>query len=439
MKWIIAILIFSLLILFHEFGHFLMARLNGVAVEEFSLGFGPRLLSAKRGETRYSLKLLLFGGSCRMRGMLGGTEDEDGNLSPEPGSFQAASARQRAAIIFGGPFFNFLLAWICAVVVLAVVGYDPAVVTSVEDGSAAQQAGLKAGDTITSFMGRRVEIGRDVDTWFVFHDLSGGQNVTLTFKRDGQTHTVSYTPDVQRRYMLGLTYSVDGDRAEIQSVSVGSPLDKAGVRAGDVITAVDGTKITTAKSLYRYFQDHPLGQSSVKLTLSRGGRFWETDVKPLKRDDVRIGFGYNLGRTKTTAPQVIRLSFVELRYWIGTTLESIGALFTGRFGINDLSGPVGIVDVVGTTYEESRSDGALMTWMNMINLIILLSANLGVMNLLPIPALDGGRLLFLLIEAIRGKPVNPAVEASVETVVAVLLMLLMVYVMYHDVLTFVSP
>lgn len=239
--------------------------------------------------------------------------------------------------------------------------------------------------------------------------------------------------------MLGLTYSVDGDRAEIQSVSVGSPLDKAGVRAGDVITAVDGTKITTAKSLYRYFQDHPLGQSSVKLTLSRGGRSWETDVKPLKRDDVRIGFGYNLGRTKTTAPQVIRLSFVELRYWIGTTLESIGALFTGRFGINDLSGPVGIVDVVGTTYEESRSDGALMTWMNMINLIILLSANLGVMNLLPIPALDGGRLLFLLIEAIRGKPVNPAVEASVETVVAVLLMLLMVYVMYHDVLTFVSP
>ncbi len=412
MKWIIAILIFSLLILFHEFGHFLMARLNGVAVEEFSLGFGPRLLSAKRGETRYSLKLLLFGGSCRMRGMLGGTEDEDGNLSPEPGSFQ---------------------------VVLAVVGYDPAVVTSVEDGSAAQQAGLKAGDTITSFMGRRVEIGRDVDTWFVFHDLSGGQNVTLTFKRDGQTHTVSYTPDVQRRYMLGLTYSVDGDRAEIQSVSVGSPLDKAGVRAGDVITAVDGTKITTAKSLYRYFQDHPLGQSSVKLTLSRGGRSWETDVKPLKRDDVRIGFGYNLGRTKTTAPQVIRLSFVELRYWIGTTLESIGALFTGRFGINDLSGPVGIVDVVGTTYEESRSEGALMTWMNMINLIILLSANLGVMNLLPIPALDGGRLLFLLIEAIRGKPVNPAVEASVETVVAVLLMLLMVYVMYHDVLTFVSP
>ena len=116
-------------------------------------------------------------------------------------------------------------------------------------------------------------------------------------------------------------------------------------------------------------------------------------------------------------------------------MRSVGALFTGRFSVNALSGPVGIVDMVGETYEETKDEGPLMTWMNMLNLIILLSANLGVMNLLPIPAIDGGRLLFLIIEAIRGKPLDEKLEMAAQTVAALLLMLLMFYVLYHDIAT----
>ncbi|MGX8728972.1 MAG: site-2 protease family protein, partial [Lachnospiraceae bacterium] len=123
----------------------------------------------------------------------------------------------------------------------------------------------------------------------------------------------------------------------------------------------------------------------------------------------------------------------EIRYWIVTTLRSLAAMFTGRFSVNDLSGPVGIVDVVGTTYDAVKDEGPLMTWLNMLNMIVLLSANLGVINLLPIPALDGGRLLFFAVEAIRRKPLNKKVEMTVQLVAVALLALLAVYVLFNDI------
>ena len=438
MKWVIAILIFSLLILFHEFGHFLVARLNGVEVEEFSLGFGPRLISAKRGKTRYSLKLFLFGGSCRMKGMMS-FEDDECEYKPGDGSFLTAPAGRRAAIIFAGPLFNFILAFICAVIVLSVVGYDPAEVTYVAPDSAAASAGLMAGDRITNFMGKKVDIGRDVGNWFVFHDLTRDTVVDLTYSRDGEEQTVEFSPDYITRYMLGITYNLDDATAVIGAVAEGSPLIQAGVLAGDVVTAIDGNPITTSKSMNEYFAAHPLEDRSVVLTLERNGEAYTAEVTPAANGQISLGFSYNLGREKLPAAKVLLYGVIELRYWIETTVRSVASLFTGRFSVNDLSGPVGVVDIVGTTYEASKSEGPVMTLMNMLNLIILLSANLGVMNLLPIPALDGGRLVFLLYEAIRGKPVDKNVEAGIQTVAAVLLMILMIYVMYHDVARIVLP
>ena len=147
-----------------------------------------------------------------------------------------------------------------------------------------------------------------------------------------------------------------------------------------------------------------------------------------------LGFSYNLGRVKTSSIGVLKYSIIELRYLITSTVRSVGALFTGVFGVDDLSGPVGVVDIVGETYEETKSEGALITWMNMINLLILISANLGVMNLLPIPGLDGGRLFFMLFELILRRPVNKKVEMTLQLVAVLALLLLSVYVMYHDIL-----
>ena len=445
MKWIIAFLIFSLLILFHEFGHFLVAKLNGVDVEEFSMGFGPRILTTVHNGTRYSLKLLLFGGSCQMKGMMDGYyDDEDDETSeaervPEEGSFESVSVGRRAAIIFAGPLFNFILAFICAIIIIGVVGYDPAEVLSVAENSAAESAGLSAGDTITSFMGERVDIARDVSTWFALNDLNEGDTVTLTADHDGEKKNITYVPDVISRYMLGLTYNLDDVPATINAVSEGSPLDEAGVLAGDVITEINGSKIDGSKELNEYFDANPMDGSEVALTIKRGDEKIEKKIVPYENRSVNLGFSYNMGRVNTSAIGVLKYSVIEMRYWIGTVLKSLGALFTGRYGMDELSGPVGVVDIVGTTYEETKDEGPLITWMNMLNMIVLLSANLGVMNLLPIPALDGGRLVFLLIEGIMRRPVNKKVEGTLQMITVVLLMFLMVYVMYNDLTRLLMP
>lgn len=439
MKWLIAFLIFSLLILFHEFGHFIVAKLNGVEVEEFSMGFGPRLLSAKFRGTRYSLKLLLFGGSCQMKGMYDldeEEEEEEGSApkEPEKGAFLAASLGRRAAIIFAGPFFNFLLAFICAVIILAVLGYDPPLVTSVTPGSPAAEAGLLKGDEIVRFMGNRTVIGRDVDSWFAFNDLREDELVTLTVRRDGQESSeISFYPAKVSRYMMGISYMADDTPCKLSAVSENSPVYEAGLRAGDVVTSIDGNAIASGKALAAYFNAHPMDGSKVELSYTRGGEAGSITFVPYESQSVQLGFSYNLGRVQTDALGVLRYGLTEMRYWIVTTLRSLGALFTGRFTVNDLSGPVGIVDVVGSTYEAVKSEGALMTWLNMLNMIVLLSTNLGVMNLLPIPALDGGRLLFFLVEAVRRKPLNKKVEITVQLVAVALLAILAVYVLFHDI------
>ncbi len=433
MKWILAILILGLLIAFHELGHFLLAKLSGVGVEEFSIGFGPRLLTTLKNGTRYSLKALPLGGSCRMKGEFGDESEEVYGPSTANGeAFQKVSVGKRAAIIVAGPLFNFLLAFVLAVIITSVIGSDPPTVLMVEEGSPAQAAGLVEGDRVTSFMGHPVFVGRDVQ---IYLDLYGipDKDIRMTVKHSsGEKEDLVFTPEAEQRYMLGITYSPGEGPAEILSVMTGSSVQEAGLLAGDVITSIDGTKIDSSEELSEYLDRNPLSEDARTLTYERNGRSHEVVIAPTVRKVTNEGFYINLYREKTSAPKVLYYSFHEVRYWISTVIRSIGLLFNGTFSVNDLSGPIGIVDIVGDTYEESRQEGVLMTWMNMFYLIILLSANLGVMNLLPIPGLDGGRLIFLVIEGIRGKPINKKVESSIQLVVMVLLILLMIYVMYHD-------
>lgn len=440
MKWLIAILIFSLLVLIHEFGHFLVAKLCGVDVEEFSLGFGPRLLSTVKGGTRYSLKILLFGGSCRMKSTWADVEDDDDwdkPRQPEEGSFESVSVGKRIAILFAGPLFNFLLALVGSVILVSVLGYYSPVVTGVTKDSHAAEAGLEDGDIITSYQGSAVVIGDDISTWEVLHGAyTSDSMIALKVVRDGETLAISFRPDTIVRYMLGITYANSSSSCEITAVSDGSPMKKAGAVAGDTITAVNGTAIKSGSELYNYFQESPLDGSEVSVSVRHSDGTRDTyQITPVENDTISTGFSYGKYQ-KADALAVLKYGSYEVIYWIKTTVKSVAGLFTGRFSVNDLSGPVGVVDAVSSTYEEAKSYGTLITWMSMINLVILLSANLGVMNLLPIPALDGGRILFLLIEAVRGKPVSKKTETAVESVTAVLLLALMVYVMYHDIVTF---
>ena len=157
------------------------------------------------------------------------------------------------------------------------------------------------------------------------------------------------------------------------------------------------------------------------------------DFTPKEYRTAESGFTYNMYSEKAKGLNVVKYGAVEVKYMVRTTILSLKELVSGKLGMKDLSGPVGIVDAIGTTYEESKSEGTMILWMNMLNLAVLLSANLGVMNLLPFPALDGGRLVFLVIEAIRRKPINRQVEGGIHFAGLMLLMALMVFVMYNDI------
>ena len=338
MSIVIALLVFSVIILFHEFGHFLLAKLNKITVVEFSLGMGPRLLSFEAGGTRYSWKLLPFGGSCMMLG-------EDGE-EEEEGSFGSKSVWARMSVIAAGPIFNFLLAFIMALFIVGNLGYDVPVLLNVTEGMPAANAGLQAGDRIVKMNGKRIHLYREVQNYSVFHQ---GETVIFQYERDGELHEATVTPEL-------------------------------------------------TNGSYKY------------------------------------GIGGNINyRQKTNVLETLDYSAYEVYYWIDTTVSSLGLLFKGGVQLDDMSGPVGVVDAIGTTYQESRDEGAFYVWMNLLNMAILLSANLGVMNLLPIPALDGGRLIFLIVEAIRRRRVEPELEAKIHFAGLMLLMLLMVVVMFNDV------
>ena len=344
---ITAVIIFSVIVLFHEFGHFSAARFFGVEVIEFSLGMGPRLFShtSRKSGTRYSVKCLPFGGSCQMKG------EDDEDLGE--GSFGSKKIWQRILIVAAGPVFNFLLAFLFAAVIIGTAGYDAPVVEGLTEDSALAAAGIVTGDEITSIGGRKITIYRDIVNYVTFdlEDESTPDRIPVEWKHDGEAL-----------------------RAEI--------------------------------SLKR-----TQGASSGVLGLYGGGRF----------------------SAQGNALRIIGYSAYEVKYWITTTVKSLGMIGKGRVSVNDISGPVEIVGVISDTYKETKSEGSFMLFLNMLNMAILLSANLGVMNLIPFPALDGGRIVLLVIEGIRKKKIGENVEAYINLAGFAVLMALMVLVLFNDI------
>ena len=336
---IVSILIFGFIIFFHELGHFVFAKKFDVKVNGFNIGMGPAILSKQVGETTYALRILPFGGSCEMEG-------EDSS-SDDPRAFPTKNVWQRILIVFAGPFFNFILAFLLSMILIGNIGYDKPVITDVTEGYPAQAAGMQAGDEITRIGNYRVHFYNEITLYVFFHT---GQTLDVTYERDGQEYTAVIEPKYDEeagRYLLGVT--------------------------------------------------------------SRGER------------------------TRCGIIETIEYSFYEIKYQIYSVVEGLKYLVTGQIGLKDMSGPVGIVKVIGDNYDEASNYGVFVTVMQMINIAILLTANLGVMNLLPLPALDGGRLLIFIIEAIRGKRMNERVENAINYVGFMLLMALMVLIMVSDI------
>lgn len=425
MSIILALVIFSAIILFHELGHFLLAKKNGIVVTEFALGMGPKLFKFEKGGTVYALKLLPFGGSCAMLGE-DGAEDEEG-------AFNTKSPLARISVVAAGPVFNFILAFAASMIILGVVGYDPAEVIYVEEGSPAAVAGLQEGDLITEFQGKSVDIARDLVLQMNLDGIDSDEEIQMSYERDGERYDISYMPSSYTRYLLGFTGVQDGDKIQITNLVSGYPMGDSKVHEGDYLVAIDSREFENFEDWNTYMGEHPLDGKTITVTYERDGLIYEEEMTPKESESVSVGFSYNTGRVKTTPLGVLKYSVIEVKYWIKLTLKSIGMLFAGQVGLKDMSGPVGVVDAIGSTYEEVKSEGFVMIAMNMLNMAILLSANLGVMNLLPIPALDGGRLVFLIIEALRGKPIDREKEGMVHFAGLVVLMVLMVVILFQDV------
>ncbi|MCQ2509513.1 MAG: RIP metalloprotease RseP [Lachnospiraceae bacterium] len=425
MKFVLGILVLSLVIFFHELGHFLLAKASHIVVNEFAFGMGPKILSFTKGETTYAWRILPFGGSCTMMG-----EDEEEEAAE--GCFNRAPVLNRIAVVAAGPLFNFLMAFIVSMIVIGTVGSDPATVVEVGEGTPVEEAGLKAGDLILSYQGNSIANGRELYTDLELDDVPL-KDIRLIVKRDGQKIAINYDPVVTTRYMLGYYYNQeDTSRAEVLDVIEDYPMAAAGFMAGDILTSIDGFEITTQESLQEYWKEHPLDGSPVVLTADRQGETYSAEITPIEDTSAALGFSFNLMREKLSPFGVLKASWGEIRYWIHVTIKSLKTLITGQYHVDDLSGPVGVVSAMGDTYDEVKSEGTLVVAMTFLNFIILLSANLGIMNLLPIPALDGGRLVFLVIELILRRPLNRKVENYVHIVGLMLLMLLMVFIMYND-------
>lgn len=341
MTVILFVLIFGVVVLSHEFGHFLLAKLNGIHVVEFSVGMGPTLCSFQRKETKYAIKLLPIGGACMFEGE-DGLETENGGGE---GSFLKANVWARIATVVAGPVFNFILAIIVAIIVVSMSPTDTTILSGTEEGSPAQEAGLMEGDEIVSIDGEKTYVFRDI---YLLTLLNKGKPMEVVYERDGERQTVEIEPyysEAAEKYVIGIS----------------------------------------------------------------GGIYEQAEGLDVFRD-----------------------AWYEIRYSIKATYKSLGMILTGQFNREDVAGPVGIANVVGETYETAKEYGVKSVVLSMLNIVLLLSVNLGILNLLPVPALDGGRLVFLIIEVIRRKPVPPEKEGIVHFVGLVFFMVLMVVVLFND-------
>lgn len=338
MSVIVAILVFSVIILVHELGHFLMARRVGIEVEEFSIGFGPKLVGFRGAETQFSIRLIPMGGYVKMLGEEG--EDED-SVHDNPASYQNKSPLQRMAVIAAGPVMNFVLALLIFIIIYGAIG------------------------------------------------------VTINEPRIG-------------------------------ALVSGYPAEAAGLEAGDEILSIDSQKMSLWIDIQKYIQSNQ--NNSLEFTVRRRQEVLNIEVTPRRGETYpEVGIVPPTGRLSILAS--IREGFVQTYTLTMAVWNSLVGIITRRIPTEDLTGPIGIVYFVG--------QAARAGLVNVLTLAALISVNLGLFNLLPIPALDGSKLVFLGVEMIRRRPLDPQKESIVHLVGFALLISLMLVIMYRDIIRFI--
>ena len=406
---VVALVLFLLVIMIHELGHFLFAKLFGVKVNEFAIGMGPTLIKWGKGETKYSLRLLPIGGFCAMEG-----EDED---SPDERAFNRKKVWKRFIIVVAGAVFNIILGFIFMIILQG-------------------QQDYYASRTIANFVPSLVsESDYLADTSGVdyYYSPDGEEKLLLVSDRLYQNKhdegTISYESieDPSKGYFYrssssgntGLQledqiYSVDGYRAYcFYDAYFAMSVDEDGVM--DFVVIRDGEKVTLKNVTF----DRTPGTGMLE----------GTEVTVL---DFQV---YAVPKTFGT---LMQSTFLQSQYFVRSVYVSLWRLVTGRSAFSELSGPVGIASMIGEVAQAGFAESFVAGVMNILYIMALITFNLGIINLLPLPALDGGRLMFLIVEGIRRKPINPKHEGLVHTIGIILLLGLMVIITFQDVLKLIT-
>lgn len=431
-------IVLGIMVLVHEFGHFAVAKLCGVRVETFSIGFGPRLFGWRRGDTDYRLSLLPLGGYVKMSG------DTPGELpSGDPGEFNAHPRWQRVLIALAGPIANFLLSF----VLLALVGMfhhevdqyldGRAVVDYVAQNSQAAKLGLASGDAITQF-------AQDKDpSWeriLIDCNLHMNSDVPIAFSHNGrQTATTLHIGyqgsdgefSIDDLLSLGI-YPAMQPALGVLNVSAGNPAARAGIQAGDQVTQIDNLRLHSVYSLLAYLKDRNGLPSTVYVV--RNGQPLTFHITPEKMDNGQGDVQYRLGFQNENPPvKVVKLplgaaivqSFKDNRDDSTLIVRVLKGMFTRQVSVRSLSGPVGIAQQIDIATK-------LGFW-TLVRLMSTISLNLAIFNLLPIPILDGGMILFLLIESIMRRDLNQEVKERVYQVAFVCLIVFAAFVIFNDI------
>ena len=422
--------VLGFMILIHEFGHYAVAKLLKVRVEVFSIGFGKRLLGFRKGDTDYRLSAIPLGGYVKMSG-----ENPMDERTGDPAEFMSHSRWHRFLIAIAGPSMNILLA-IFLLTVVYMVHYEypvfldkPAVIEGVKHDSAAAQAGLQPGDRIV-----KVD-GIDNPTWEQLQPrvwLSANQPLTITIQRGNQTFQKTIVPQPVTTSEVGSAGWYPGEPVVVGRVESGTPAAKAGIKEDDRIIALDGQPLPSIESMIERLQQTK--DKPVDLTVIRRGQNLSFRMTPVlsktedpKEQRYRLGF-LNKSETKvTTLPfsQAFSLSLEQNKKYSLLILELAKKLVQGKVSPRMVSGPIGIAQDAGYAAQQKG-------WTPLMELTAGISLNLGIFNLLPIPILDGGVILFLLIEGLMRRDVSLRIKERVYQAAFVFLVLFAVMVIYND-------
>jgi regulator of sigma E protease len=423
--------VLGVLVFIHELGHFLLARWNGVRVLTFSLGFGPKLLKVQRGDTEYAISAIPLGGYVKMAG-----ENPDDPHTGADDEFMAKSKWQRFQILIAGPLMNILLAVVLLAGILMqgaeVLAYldRPAVVGLVQKGSPAEKAGILPGDTITRFG------TADIRTWEHLDMAVAARperEVDVTILRSGREEHLKVRPDLTElrtrgdaRFEVGTIGVLPDVYPSVDSFVKGKPAETSGLKPGDLLLAVDGERMVFRSQVIETVTKKP-GDKPIEFRIRRDGQDQTIAVTPYREGDRTLVGIYMNEATRSFKPtplEAIGMSIQRNIEMSGMILGTLKDLVTGEASPKQLMGPVGIAQLSG----ESAQAG----WIALLGLMASISLNLGLLNLMPIPVLDGGHIFIMAIETISRRDFSLQMKEKMLFVGFVLLMTLMVTVIYND-------